>query len=174
MLCINCSNAIKKSQKELKIAFSKKSFHILLELSFNVVLKLFDATSRFPHYSWDESFWCLENSFFRSNWRNIFLIIFESFWCLFKKCFFSGQKDLSECEAISKVSYLIGQNPQNVLCEVTYWFFSGWTVKCTKSPYLGVDCGEGHRILYFDASFKDLKNLLNDTQSSDGIQMMTL
>merc|ERR1712053_22625 len=69
---------------------------------------------------------------------------------------------LSESEAISQIEKAILEDFQNTLCERTWWFLYGWTIKCTRKPYRGIDCGSGAHIMEYSQNWYKWKYIISD------------
>ena len=59
----------------------------------------------------------------------------------------SAESKLSKTQADRKAQQAIAEDPENTICERAWWIFRGWTVKCSRAPYQGLDCGSGTHIV---------------------------
>jgi hypothetical protein len=48
------------------------------------------------------------------------------------------------------MKHFVEEDPHRTLCQKTYWLFVGYTVKCTRQDYVGVECGHGNHVLGYD------------------------
>jgi len=56
---------------------------------------------------------------------------------------------LWKSEANRKAQEAIAEDPENTICERAWWIFKGWTIKCSRAPFRGFDCGTGiHGVLW--------------------------
>jgi len=62
---------------------------------------------------------------------------------------------LSKKEANDKAHQAIAEDPENTICERAWWLFQGWTIKCTRAPFRGFDCGSGtHDVMWSTQKYK--------------------
>ena len=74
---------------------------------------------------------------------------------------------MSKEDAEEKMIQVTKQDPENTLCENTYWFLKGgYSVKCTRNRYTGIDCGAGYREMYWDRQYKYIKQLASDLKKN--------
>ena len=74
---------------------------------------------------------------------------------------------MSKEDAVDKMIKETKQDPENTLCENTYWWLKGWSVKCTRNRYTGIDCGGGgYREMYWDRQYKYVKRLASDLKNN--------
>ena len=58
-------------------------------------------------------------------------------------------------DANRKAEEAIAEDPENTICERSWWIFQGWTIKCTRAPYRGLDCGSGvHGVMWSKNKYK--------------------
>merc|ERR1712212_698762 len=60
---------------------------------------------------------------------------------------FLAKDSLSEDYAKELIWEAIGEDKENTLCSRTYWFLNGYSIKCIRTEYPGVDCGPGNHAL---------------------------
>ena len=67
---------------------------------------------------------------------------------------FLVEENLWKNEANRKAQQAIAEDPENTICERAWWLFKGWTIKCTRAPYDGLDCGSGvHNVMWSKEKF---------------------
>ena len=63
---------------------------------------------------------------------------------------------LWKSEANRKAQEAIAEDPENTICERAWWIFKGWTIKCSRAPFQGFDCGTGvHDVLWSKEKYDD-------------------
>ena len=65
-------------------------------------------------------------------------------------------------DAVKKIDQLITEDPENTLCEKTYWFPFGYTIKCMRKPYEGIKCDSAKHNLFWDTKYKYKQSLVAD------------
>merc|ERR1712066_1102012 len=81
---------------------------------------------------------------------------------------------LSYDEAMKHIEEFIAKDPENSICEYSWWFWSAYHILCTTTHYRGLTCGSGYHWLQWDNSkyqwreavVKDLKHYFNEGASA--------
>merc|ERR1712242_138097 len=82
---------------------------------------------------------------------------------------FLKKDSLSEDDAQWHIHTEIAKDPENTLCERAWWLFYGWSIKCTRKAYHGIDCGSGYHYLeYSRDSYKWRDTLVKEINIKDG------
>ena len=82
---------------------------------------------------------------------------------------FLKKDSLSEDDAQWHIHTEIAKDPENTLCERAWWLFYGWSIKCTRKAYHGIDCGSGYHYLeYSRDSYKWRDTLVEEINIKDG------
>jgi len=81
---------------------------------------------------------------------------------------FLKEDSLSLSDAQYKIHTEILKDPKNTICERAWWFFYGWSIKCTWKAYHGIDCGSGYHYLeYSRDSYKWKDALIEELSVKD-------
>merc|ERR1712115_715212 len=113
---------------------------VYLDSSFKMILKL-----KFQHFFLVT--FCLTLSKVKSVQLNI------GCWPSNINSGFLSKDGLSETSANKKMNAAIEEDPGNTICEKAWWFLYGWTIKCTREPFNGIDCGSGTHVLVFNREY---------------------